>query len=323
MFMNSRAPNQICIDDAAIYSLESLMRAVRIEGYRFITPTPATYERVNARAGNEWAVDTRGVFGWSRKFRHELLPPGIFELMQLAHVAEPYADGWRSRVRLSTLDDQLFVHSAYPTDDSNDVFFGPDTYRYAAAIERHIAMRVEPVARAVDIGSGAGPGAVQVAKAWPQAQVWAVDINDLALRLTTVNARLAQAPNVIAAHSDLLGDVDGEFDLIIANPPYLLDPQERTYRHGGGTLGMGLSLSIVDSAVQRLARGGSLVLYTGVAIVDGQDAFREQSIRRLDAAGFSWTYREMDPDVFGEELMNPAYADTERIAAVVLTATRG
>ena len=32
-------------------------------------------------------------------------------------------------------------------------------------------------------------------------------------------------------------------------------------------------------------------------------------------------YEEIDPDVFGEELENPAYAEVERIAAVVLTLT--
>ena len=33
-------------------------------------------------------------------------------------------------------------------------------------------------------------------------------------------------------------------------------------------------------------------------------------------AGWRWRYRELDPDVFGEELDEPAYADAERIAAV-------
>jgi hypothetical protein len=34
-----------------------------------------------------------------------------------------------------------------------------------------------------------------------------------------------------------------------------------------------------------------------------------------------WSYAEVDPDVFGEELETPAYADADRIAAVVLTVT--
>jgi len=37
---------------------------------------------------------------------------------------------------------------------------------------------------------------------------------------------------------------------------------------------------------------------------------------------FNYRYREVDPDVFGEELLNPAYRDVERIAAVVLCVSR-
>ena len=42
----------------------------------------------------------------------------------------------------------------------------------------------------------------------------------------------------------------------------------------------------------------------------------------LDRGDLSWSYREMDPDVFGEELETATYASAERIAAVVLTVTR-
>ncbi|MGH8462790.1 MAG: SAM-dependent methyltransferase, partial [Pseudomonas sp.] len=35
-----------------------------------------------------------------------------------------------------------------------------------------------------------------------------------------------------------------------------------------------------------------------------------------------WRYRELDPDVFGEQLSEPGYQQVERIAAVTLTVTR-
>ena len=77
------------------------------------------------------------------------------------------------------------------------------------------------------------------------------------------------------------------------------------------------------AALAHLAPGGRLLLYTGVAIVDGCDpllAELEALLKRFDG---SWTYREIDPDVFGEELARPVYADVDRIAAVGLVATRG
>ena len=42
----------------------------------------------------------------------------------------------------------------------------------------------------------------------------------------------------------------------------------------------------------------------------------------LYVPGLNWTYREVDPDVFGEELAREPYHRTDRIALVVLTATR-
>ena len=44
---------------------------------------------------------------------------------------------------------------------------------------------------------------------------------------------------------------------------------------------------------------------------------------RLQAAGLEWGYHEIDPDVFGEELLEPGYAQADRIAAVLVTARRG
>ncbi|WP_425258888.1 methyltransferase [Rubrivivax sp. RP6-9] len=304
-------------------SLLQLGRALQHGGYRFTTVSPATHARVNARPGNEWARSMEDVLGWSRPFGPGVLPTGLVDLMQSAGALREHGVGWRSQVRVSTLDGALFFHSAYPTTDSDAVFFGPDTYRFAAAIARHLAAAGPPGRRAVDIGCGAGPGAVLVARAWPDTEVLAVDINDLALRHCRVNAALAGAPNLVASRSDLLANVAGDFDLIVANPPYLLDQAQRVYRHGGGGLGEGLSLAIAGLAGTRLAPGGTLLLYTGSAVCAGVDRFRALVTARLQAAGLAWDYEEIDPDVFGEELIEPAYAAADRIAAVLVSARRG
>jgi methylase of polypeptide subunit release factors len=216
----------------------------------------------------------------------------------------------------------LFVHSGFPTDAADSVFFGPDTYRFAQLIHAHLQQSFAPIQRAVDIGCGAGVGAILIARARREAQVLAVDINPAALRLTAINAALAEVANVEVLASDVLQGTEGNFDLIVANPPYMADPAGRAYRHGGGSLGAGLSLRIVEQALNRLAPGGSLLLYTGVAMVDGRDPFFDTVVPRLDSTRFGWTYRELDPDVFGEELLNPGYQRVDRIAVVALTVTR-
>jgi methylase of polypeptide subunit release factors len=303
-------------------ALRELGMALKDLGYRFTTVTPATHARVNRRPENAWANDLAGVFGWSRRFGPGVLPGRLTRLLEAAGALEQDGDGWRSRVRFSTYDGELFVHSAFPTAAADSVFFGPDTYRMADAAAAHVESRDAPVRRAADSGCGTGAGAIAVAKRAPEAEVVAVDINDTALAYARVNAGLAGQDRVRPARSDLLDDVDGEFDLIFSNPPFMIDPARRTYRDGGGPAGNDLSLAVIDTAEKRLAPGGSLVLFSGTGIVAGHDPLRAAAERRLAGAGLSWTYREVDPDVYGEELETEAYRHAERIAVVVLTATR-
>ena len=303
-------------------ALATVLAELRRQGYRHIAVTPLTHATVNGRPGNTWAHDLNGIFGWSRPFHAHILPDKLFDQMREADILTPHEDGWRSLVRVATLDGLMFLHSAYPTEAADAVFFGPDTYRFATAIREALDHCSSPIKRAVDIGCGAGPGAILLARAMPKAEVLAVDINPRALALTQVNAIHNGTPNVHAVHSNLLSDVTGSFDFVVANPPYLVDPAQRAYRHGGGPLGADFALAVIDAAMARLSPGGTLLLYTGVAIIGGVDPFRAAVGERLDATDATWSYREIDPDIFGEELLNPSYADTDRIAAVVLTAQR-
>lgn len=315
-------PNNVSALDERDRALLDLASAVREQGYQFTTVTPATQARVNDRPDYKGTQDLRGMFGWSRPFPAQSLPAKLWDQMLQAEVLVASGQEWRSTVRFSTLNENIYVHSAYPTIETDAVFFGPDSVRFVNSLASLMGKRTEPVKRALDIGCGAGPGAISIARAYPDAQVIATDINVTALRFTRINALLAGASSIETCISDMLDDVAGEFDLIVANPPYLVDPQERSYRDGGGELGAQLSFRIIEAGVPRLAPSGSLMLYTGIAMVDGRDPFADTVNELLDGAGFCVDYREIDPDVFGEELSSEVYRNTERIAAVVLTITR-
>ena len=301
-------------------ALLELGRALQHAGYRFTTVTPATHRRVNDRPGNERARDLRGVFGWSRPFGEDTLPDEIVALMRRAGVVREAKNGLLATVRASTVGERLYFHSAFPTRADDAVFFGPDTYRYIAALKRSMNT-LAPPRRAVDIGTGSGAAAIEVACRFPECESIGADINDHALELAAVNARLAGCAKLPAVHSDLLDGLDGGFDLVLSNPPYILDPAKLRYRHGGDMHGAGLSVSIVDTALARLHPGGSLLLYTGIAIVDGCDPFLDTVRPKLDERCASWTYEELDPDIFGGQLDCEGYEDVERIAAVWLRAT--
>ena len=291
--------------------------------YQFSTVTPLTQSRVVQRSSFKIATDLRGIFGWSLPFAPDLLPEHVLGHMRRANVLALLPDGCcRSKVRYSTFGQMLFMHSAYPTVEADAVFFGPDTVRFVNALELFLAQRRRPVARCADIGCGAGPAGIAIARQHPNAEVQLLDINDAALSAARVNASVNDASNAVAMRSDVLAGVSGQFDLIVSNPPYLVDAAARAYRHGGGEFGEALSLRILREAIPRLSPGGSLLLYTGTAVVNGIDIFGTAARRVADQYDLGRTYREIDPDVFGEELDTPNYALADRIAAVLLTVTR-
>ncbi len=239
---------------------------------------------------------------------------------------------WRSRVRFATLPtpagDLLLAHGQYPTVQDDAVFFGPDTYRFAQAVADWLTRaqdRQQPLPmRALELCAGAAPAALLIKKMQPNCDVLASDLNARALQLAAGNSRINALP-ITTVVSDLFANIDGAFDLIVANPPYLVDAKKRAYRHGGGLYGAELAVRIVQASVPRLRPGGALLVYTGVAVVQGVDVF-EQALQPvllpLQQQGWSVEHRTLDPDVFGEELEQPAYQDAERIAAVVLRVSR-
>lgn len=320
--MTAQVPHSQTPDSPAQEPLEKLLRHLYDHSYQFVTVTPTTHTLVNQRAGNAWANHLHDVFGWNRAFTKDIVGAEIFELMQIAGVLRPVDDGWQSLVRVSSIADKLFLHSCFPTESQDAVFFGPDTYRFINAMYSTLATLPGKVQRCVDIGTGSGVGAILLAEALPYAEIWGVDINEKALSFSSTNARAGSIANVHFQYSNLLHDLQGEFDLIIANPPYLVDPAARAYRHGSGPLGAQLSLDIVDAALTRLTPGGSLMLYTGVAIIDGHDPFLEAVKQMTKAAGCTYQYTEIDPDIFSEELSTDAYARADRIAAVWLLVNR-
>lgn len=310
-------------------------------GYRFVTVTPATHARVNARSGSREANSIEDVFGWNRPFRTSLLPEAILRMLVQADAVTRRNEMLVSRVRFSTLDHQIYIHSAFPTTEPDAVFFGPDTYRFSSLIKHTLAIDpVRPGGIIVDVGCGTGAGgiaamlAMSAARSAPSAATAGVskttaargaslilsDINPRALHHAEINAALACVPARFRC-GDLFDGMDSPIDLILANPPYLIDPESRLYRHGGGYLGSDLSMRIVREGMSCLAPGGRLILYTGSPIVRGRDLLREAIAFETAGAPVTCTYTELDPDVFGEELEATAYRNVDRIAAVAMVLT--
>jgi release factor glutamine methyltransferase len=101
----------------------------------------------------------------------------------------------------------------------------PDT-ETVVTIARHLADRMErhdsgPL-RILDLGSGTGAIALALLSVFPDAEAVATDISAAALDIARANAeRHGLADRIRFLESHWLDSVEGRFDLIVANPPYI------------------------------------------------------------------------------------------------------
>jgi len=131
------------------------------------------------------------------------------------------------------------------------------------------------VRRILDLGTGSGAIALACAKAFPQAQVDAVDISAAALQVCRRNVRrlrLKSRVNVLL--SDHFAAVkDRRYDIIVSNPPYVgraeMRSLPREYRHeprlglAGGADGLDSVRAILAAARPHLKGRGILTVEVG------------------------------------------------------------
>ncbi len=281
-------------------------------GYAFTTITPASHRIVQARHEDDGAMrDLNDIFGWNLTFGPHDLPEGILEPLRNAGLLHEADGRHRAGLRFSTIGRHIYAHSPFPTTDQDAVFFGPDTYRFVQAAKRLIGS----CRLLVDVGCGGGAGGIELSDRC--SQVMLSDINPRALAFAEANCILNGVVRASMLHADILDGIPGEPDAIIANPPYLVDPEERVYRHGGGGYGTDLALRMALAATQRIAPDGVILLYTGSPVIRGRDVLLGRLRSGLEPGAFDLQYEEIDPDVFGDELDTPAYAEVDRIALVV------
>jgi methylase of polypeptide subunit release factors len=296
-------------------ALLNLLRELKSRDYQFICVTPATHERVLARRLSR-APTPRDIFGWNRPFSEGQLEPRLLDLLRQADCVDQAGGEMRSRVRVASLGERLFLHSSFPTTAADAIFFGPDTYRFVRFVAAQLHQSDAPKS-IVDMGAGSGAGGILAAGLAPSAKVTLVDTNPAALELAAINAEAAGG-EVGLVHADHVPD---GCDLVIANPPYMIDSARRTYRDGGSEHGGEIARDWVKQALTALVPGGTMLLYTGSAVVDGHILLLDRLKAMCAEAHASIAAEEIDPDLFGEELDSPAYADVERIAAVGIRIT--
>jgi release factor glutamine methyltransferase len=162
----------------------------------------------------------------------------------------------------------------------------PETEVLVDRCLRFLADLAEP--RVLDVGVGSGAIALALADEHPGARVIALDRSPQALSLARENlTRASVNGRVTLLEGDLLADVDGSFDLVVSNPPYVsaaeyehLQPEIRLYEPYEALVGLGVGARIAEQSRSHLRRGGKLALECG----DGQAG---DLVASLQALGYS------------------------------------
>lgn len=303
-------PSKATAGRARVELLERLKGA----GYQFVAPSVATHRRVLRRDGQTTARDLRDVFGWSLPFSRTLLEPGLVDCMAAAGALRLRDGLLVSTLRAASLGQDIFLHSAFPANAPDAVFFGPDSYRFANFLVHELGDAPRGGVL-LDIGCGSGVGGVVAARCMSPSQIILADLNPTALDLARANAAAADVAAWFV-RGDGVANISEPLDVVVANPPFIAGDGGRTYRDGGDLHGAQVSLDWTLAATGKLAPSGLMLLYTGSAIVAGEDLFRAALFAALPAERFRIDYHELDPDIFGGQLSAPAYRDVERIAAV-------
>jgi len=146
-------------------------------------------------------------------------------------------------------------------------------------IEKIIGLCVQPPLSVLDLGTGTGAIALALAKAFPEAQVTAVEVSTEAMALAAENVLASGfGPRVRLINSAWFKGLlsEGRFELIVSNPPYLTAaetdaaaPEVRGHEPRSALVG-GLDgrvdlREIIVAASPFLAPGGLLALETGIA----------------------------------------------------------
>ena len=307
-------------------TLLALLDFLKQQYYQFTVITPLSHQRILHRKQKQrqTAPTLRDIFGWNLPFNAQDLEAKVFASLKEAQLIRLEHGQWLSNIRVASLDQDLFIHSSFPTLEQDAVFFGPDTYRFAYHLKQYLTMLPHGLDRIVELCCGASAAAITLARHFPEiSEILVTDINPKALFYSQVNIHFSGLNHIYPLQSDLFKNLAGKFDLIVANPPYLMDLQERQYRHGGNELdGTDLAFNILKQGIPRLNLSGSLFLYTGIAIHEQGNKFLA-ALKNLmqDYPNFKYSYEEIDPDVFGEELEQPGYEHIERIALVLIKIT--
>jgi ribosomal protein L3 glutamine methyltransferase len=132
------------------------------------------------------------------------------------------------------------------------------------------------VHRILDLCTGSGCIAIALATAFPNAKIDATELSEDALAVAQINVDYHKLQGRLKLyHGDLFAEVEGKYDLICSNPPYIsnhrMEHLPTEYLHEpdmafrGGDQGLDLVDVILERAADYLTDGGVLIVEVGTS----------------------------------------------------------
>jgi methylase of polypeptide subunit release factors len=247
-------------------------------------PVRALGEQLRATGFDEAGVKRAlgGVELWKARVmgdaRPSLAPEPLATLVSLLHVRRPVARDV-ARVALGAVPLDALVDEGLLADDDGRVtasfqitpwlglLVAHDTFDASDVPADHVvggSRAAETLARGtirvrsgrtLDLGCASGVQALLAAS--HSGHVIATDVNPRAVGLTRLNARLNGFDQVEAREGSWFEPVEGErFDLVVANPPYVISPDSDFLFRDGGAEADSVSRMVVRGVGEHLAPGG-------------------------------------------------------------------
>lgn len=179
----------------------------------------------------------------------------------------------------------------------------PETELLVVEALKEIDVREAPC-RVLDLCTGSGCIAWSVALERPDSEVFALDISDAALEIARAQ-HAEHSPDFIKA--DVLEDASrfdhGEFDLLLSNPPYIMENEKQAMRPNVLRYEPDIALFVSDDDplvfYRAVALWASLHLkLSGVGIVEINESLGEETAAVFVEAGFGRT--DIISDFFGK-----------------------
>lgn len=156
--------------------------------------------------------------------------------------------------------------------------------------------------RIVDFCSGSGCIAIALAKRWPEAEVWGIDVSEGALQKARENAEQNNV-KVQFVQADILKDRQWQellphpCDLIISNPPYVMERERAEMKHNVLDWEPETALFVSDEEplvfYQVLAKiAKQLLSPQGVLVVEINERLGAETLQVMEAEGFRGTVAE-------------------------------